>query len=183
MAANLATTLPEKNPLSAGLRRVFRVFGDVRRGEPITVLLLLLNIFLILTGYYICKTVREPLILLSGGAELKSYAAGVIALLLMGFVPLYGWFSSKVNRTRLVLGVTLFFILNLELFCLGARMRVPYLGIAFFIWVAIFNNAIIAQFWSYGNDLYRPETGERLFPVIAIGSTLGAPVGAALAGW
>jgi AAA family ATP:ADP antiporter len=101
----------------------------------------------------------------------------------MGFVPLYSWFSSQVNRARLVLGVTLFFILNLELFCLGARMRVPYLEIAFFIWVAIFNNAIIAQFWSYGNDLYRSETGERLFPVIAIGSTLGAPVGAALAAW
>jgi ATP/ADP translocase len=70
--------------------------------------------------------------------------------------------------------VTLFFILNLELFCFGARMQVPYLGIAFFVWAAIFNNAIIAQFWFYGNDLYRTETGERLFPVIAIDATLAA---------
>lgn len=53
-------------------------------------------------------------------------------------------------------------------------MQVPYLGIAFFVWAAIFNNAIIAQFWSYGNDLYRTETGERVFPVIAIDATLAA---------
>ena len=38
-------------------------------------LLMLVNIFVILAGYYICKTVREPLILAGGGAEVKSYAA------------------------------------------------------------------------------------------------------------
>jgi AAA family ATP:ADP antiporter len=53
----------------------------------------------------------------------------------------------------------------------------------FFIWVGIFNNAIVAQFWSYGNDLYRLDAGQRLFPVIGIGMTLGAPLGAALAEW
>jgi len=37
------------------LERLLRVFGDVRSGEAGTVLLLLLNIFLILGGYQICK--------------------------------------------------------------------------------------------------------------------------------
>ena len=139
-------------------------------------LLLLGNIFLILAGYYVCKTVREPLILASGGAEVKSYAAAGQALVLMLFVPLYGWFASKVDRSRLIYGVTLFFVINLELFWLGAKMGVPYLGVAFFIWVGIFNNAVIAQFWSYGNDLFSTETGERLFPLIGIGATLGSPL-------
>ena len=70
--------------------------------------------------------------------------------------------------------MTLFFIVNLELFWLGGQVGVPYLGVVFFIWVGIFNNAIVAQFWSYGNDLYRQEAGQRLFPVIGIGMTLGA---------
>jgi ATP:ADP antiporter, AAA family len=165
------------------LERCLRVFGDVRSGEASTVLLMLLNIFLILAGYYVCKTVREPLIFASGGAELKSYTAAGQALVLMLFIPLYGWFASKVDRARLIYGVTLFFILNLELFWLGAKLGVPYLGVAFFIWVGIFNNAIIAQFWSYGNDIYSREIGERLFPVIGIGATLGSPLGAGLARW
>jgi len=160
---------------------LLRIFGDVRAGEGITTLLLLANLFIVLAGYYICKTVREPLILTGGGAEMKSYTAAGQALLLMGFVPLYGWFASRVDRIRLLLGVSLFFILNLELFWLAGRASVPYLGIAFFIWVGIFNNAVVAQFWSYGNDLFDKATGERLFPVIGIGATLGSPLGAGFA--
>jgi len=165
------------------LERFLAIFGDVRPGEAGTVLLLLLNVFLILGGYYICKAVREPLILASGGAELKSYTAAGQALVLMLFIPLYSWFASKVDRARLIFGVTLFFIVNIELFWLGAQLGVPYLGVAFFIWVGIFNNAIIAQFWSYGNDLYSRPVGERLFPIIGIGATLGSPVGSAVAAW
>ena len=177
-----ATTLDVENPPRFGLPdRLLRIFGDVRAGEAATVLLLLSNIFLILAGYYICKTVREPLILAGGGAELKSYSAAGQALVLMLFVPLYGWFSSKVDRARLIYGMSLFFVINLELFWIAAQLGVPYLGVAFFIWVGIFNNAIIAQFWSYGNDLFSTETGERLFPVIAIGATLGSPLGSGLA--
>src|SRR5262245_61910088 len=114
------------------------LFGDVRPGETVTVLLMVLNIFLILAGYYICKTVREPLILAGGGAEVKSYAAAGQALVLMGFIPLYSWFASRVNRAKLLVGVTLFFIVCIELFASAVAARVPYVGVAFFIWVGIF---------------------------------------------
>ena len=172
----------EGEPQPGVLQRVMRIFGDVRSGESGTALLMLTNIFLILTGYYICKTVREPLILASGGAEVKSYSAAGQALVLMAFIPLYSWFASKVDRARLIFGVTLFFISNLELFWLGARFGVPYLGVAFYIWVGIFNNAAIAQFWSYGNDIYQREVGERLFPIIGIGAAVGSLLGSGLAG-
>src|SRR5262245_62568648 len=115
-----ATTLEIQQPRAGLLERLLRIFGDVRAGEAATVLLMLTNIFLILTGYYICKTVREPLILASGGAEVKSYSAAGQALVLMAFIPLYSWFASKVDRGRLIFGLTLFFILHLELFLLGA---------------------------------------------------------------
>src|SRR6185295_2139624 len=52
-----------------------------------------------------------------------------------------------------------------------------------FIWVGIFNNASIAQVWSLANDLYSKEAGERLFPIIAIGATLGGPLGSLLGGY
>ena len=158
--------------------RLLRPFGDVRHGEGPTVLVLLATLFIVLCGYYICKTVREPLILADRGAEVKAYAAGLQALVLMAAVPAYSRIAAHVARRTLLLGLTLFFVLNLEIFWMLGVAGVPWLGVAFFVWVGVFNNAVVAQFWSYANDLYTPERGSRLFPVIAIGATLGSPVGA-----
>jgi AAA family ATP:ADP antiporter len=162
--------------------RALRLFSDVRAGEGVTVLVLLANAFLILVSYYILKTVREPLILATGGAEVKSYAAAGQAAALMLFVPAYAWFTSRVDRMVLCLGVSAFFLACIEVFYLGAHLQVRFLGIAFYIWVGIFSLAVIAQFWSYANDVYPEEAGKRLFPVIAIGSTVGSPIGSWVAG-
>src|SRR5262249_61229927 len=59
--------------------------------------------------------------------------------------------------------------------------RVGYVGVAFYLWVGIFNVFIVAQFWSFANDLYSDERGKRLFPMIAIGATAGAATGAGVA--
>jgi AAA family ATP:ADP antiporter len=168
----------EKTPLD----RVLSIFTDVRAGEGATAMLMLLNIFVLLVCYSIIKIVREPLILLGGGAEVRSYAAAGQAVALMGFVPLYSWFASRVDRARLLIGVSLFFILNIELFAAAVAARVPYVGVAFFIWVGIFNMSLVAQFWSYANDLYSKEAGDRLFPIIAVGMTAGAPLGSFVTG-
>src|SRR5262247_2750386 len=157
--------------------RALSLFTDVRAGEGATAVLMLLNIFLLLVCYSIIKTVREPLILLGGGAEVRSYAAAGQAVLLMGFVPLYGWFASRVNRAKLLVGVSLFFVACIELFSLAVAARVPYVGVAFFIWVGIFSISLVAQFWSFANDIYTKEAGDRLFPIIVIGMTGGAPIG------
>lgn len=166
---------------SGALDRLLRIFGDVRPGEPVTVLLMLSSLFLLLVGYSIAKVVREPLVLATGGAEMASYASAVQAVTLMGFVPLYGWFASRVDRLRLITFFLLFFLACTELFNLGLRLAVPYLGFVFFVWVGIFSLATIAQFWSYVNDVHTQPDGERLFPIIAIGATAGSPVGAKLA--
>lgn len=165
------------------LDRFLSLFSDVRAGEAGTVLLMLFNLFLLLASYYIIKTVREPLILATGGAEMKSYAAAVQALLLMGFVPFYSWFADQVNRRKLILGFTIFFIICIQLFFVGGLINVPYLGFVFYVWVGIFSLAMIAQFWSLANDMYSESIGKRLFPVIAIGATAGSPVGSWIAGF
>src|SRR5213594_845551 len=146
--------IPNGQPTRSRLDRALSLFTDVRDGEGALALLMLVNIFLLLVCYSVIKTVREPLILLGGGAELRSYAAAGQALLLMGFVPMYSWFASRVDRVRLLVGVSLFFLLNIELFALAVAAKVPYVGVAFFIWVGIFNMSLVAQFWAYANDLY-----------------------------
>jgi AAA family ATP:ADP antiporter len=173
------TTTSETRP--SALDRALRVFGDVRPGEGVGVLLMFLNIFVLLVAYYILKTVREPLILTAGGAELKSYAAALQAVVLMGYVPLYGWVASTLPRQKLILAVILFFVGCLQVFFLATQAGVPHIGLVFFVWVGIFSLTMVAQFWSYANDLYTRESGDRLFALIAIGSTAGAPLGALLA--
>ena len=168
---------------SHSVDRLLRIFGDVKAGEGGTVLLMCLSVYLLLVAYYILKTAREPLILLAGGAELKSYASAAQALTLIAYVPLYGWAAQRMPRQRFLAAVLLFFIGCIQFFYLGSRAGVPHLGFVFFVWVGIFNLTTIAQFWSYANEIYTRPQGDRLFPLIAIGSTAGAPLGATVATW
>ena len=122
------------------------------------------------------KIVRDALILSEAGAVAASYASAGQALLMLGFVPAYGAFASRVNRVWLICGVTLFFASHLLIFSLlgAAGVRI---GIAFYLWIGVFNMAAVAQFWAFANDLYSTERGKRLFPVVGIGASLGAVVG------
>ena len=172
------------------LDRLVGFFSEVRPGEGGRALLMLLNVFLILVAYYIIKTVREPLILgtevpgflqalgIKGAAEVKTYAAAGQALVLMAFVPAYSWLSSRVSRMNLIVSVTLFFVANILAFAVAVHAGFPFVGVIFYIWVGFFSLSIIAQFWSYGNDIYTKEAGNRLFPIIGLGATAGSPVGA-----
>jgi len=165
------------------LDRVLNIFADVRAGEGLTVVLLMTNLFLILAGYYLLKTIREPLILASkgGGAEVKSYAAAAIAAITMILVPVYSSLASRVSRVRLINGVTLFFIACLIAFFVLNQAGVP-VGVPFFIWVGIFNLVVIAQLWAFANDIYSVEAGKRLFAIVGFGASLGAIAGAFFTG-
>ncbi len=142
--------------------------------------LLTLTAFLLLTAYYLLKTVREPLILLQGGAEVKLYARAGQALIMAVFVHFYGELARRVGRTKLLGIVFLFFISNLVAFAALAGTTVPS-ALPFFLWVGVFSYTIVAQFWGLAADLCSEEQGKRLFPIIGGGSSLGAVAGARLA--
>jgi AAA family ATP:ADP antiporter len=161
--------------------RVLRLFSDVRPGEGLRALGMLASLLVLMVAYYLLKTVREPLVLATGGAEWKSYAAGLQALTLIAFVPAYTWLTRRVGRRGLILGLVGFFFINLQLFYVALRLGARFVGIAFFVWVGIFSLSVIAQFWSLANDLYTRQDGERLFPIIAFGATMGSPIGARIA--
>lgn len=159
------------------LDKFLTIFTEVQAGEGASALMLSFNVFMLMTAYYIIKPVREALILEGeGGPEWKAYAAAGQALLLLGAVPLYGMLASRFPRRRLINVVTIFFAGCLALFYVLARLQVP-LGLVFYLWVGIFNLMIIAQFWGFANDLYTPESGKRLFVIIAFGASFGAVMG------
>lgn len=168
--------------MKTNLDRVLSIFAPVEAGEGLTVLLLTVNLFLLMTAYYMIKPVRESLILGSAGPEVKSYAGAAGALVFLLLVPIYGKVASRLNRLRLINGVTAFFASNLVVFYGLSRLKVSF-GIVFFLWVGLFNLMLVAQFWAFTNDVYTQEQGKRLFAIIGIGSSFGAIVGAEMAGW
>lgn len=172
-----AQTAERASPLD----RALRLFADVQAGEGGTLVLLALNVFLLLAAYYFIKPVREALILSGEGAEVKSYAAAGQALLLLLLVPAYGLLADRLPRRGLLNAVTAFFVACLVAFYGLTRAGIQ-VGVPFFLWVGIFNLMIIAQFWSFANDLYTRDQGERLFAIVAFGGSLGAVLASVAAG-
>ena len=162
-----------KNPLE----RLLSLFADVRAGEGVGVVLLTLNVFLLLAGYSLMKPARDGLILTEGGAEWASYSAAFQAVLLMAIVPLYGWLGTRVVRVRLIGIMMVFFAATLVLFSIAGQAGVRE-GIAFYVWLGIINVFIVSQFWAFANDLYTEGQGRRLFPMVGVGQSLGAWIGA-----
>src|SRR5262245_40782430 len=154
------------------------LFADVRAGEGTTTLLLTLKAFLLHDGKSRMKPARDGLSLTEGGAELASYSAAAQGVLLMGLVPLYGWLGTRVVRIRLISIVISFFVTTLIAFYAGGiaglREAVP-----FYIWIGLLNVFIVSLFWQFANDLFTEGQGRRLFPLIGVGQSLGAWVGAA----
>jgi ATP:ADP antiporter, AAA family len=165
---------------SSRLDRSLRIFADVRNGEGFIALLLALNVFLILMAYYVLKPVREALVLGEGSAELKSYLSAGQVVLLAFVVPFYGRLVSRLPRMKLINTVTLFFTVCPVIFYALNKASVP-LAVPFFIWIGIFSLMVIAQFWSFAADIYSKEEGERLFPIVGFGASLGAVFGARIA--
>jgi len=161
------------------LERLLSLFADVRAGEGPSALLLTLNVFLLLAGYYLLKPARDALIVSEFGVAAKAAASAGQALLLVGIVPLYGWLAGRMRRIRLLGTVAVFFAANLGLFYLSgqAGLRV---GLAFFVWLGIYNVFVISQFWAFANDVYTEGQGRRLFPLVGVGASLGAWIGAAM---
>lgn len=160
------------------IERALSIFADVRAGEGTTTLLLTVNVFLVLAGYSVMKPARDGLILTEGGAELASYSAAAQAVLLMGVVPLYGWLGTKFVRIRLIGIVTAFFGTALVAFYLGGMAGLRE-GFAFYIFIGLLNVFMVSQFWQFANDLFTEGQGRRLFPLIGVGQSLGAWIGAA----
>jgi ATP:ADP antiporter, AAA family len=178
----------DRMPVRHGrLGRLLRVFAEIDARETTGVLLLAGNGFLLLLSYYILKTVREPLILQSGkyglsGEELKTYATAGQAVLLLGLVPLYCRVAKSIKRLSLIRRTVAFLVVSLLLFAVLGYLEVP-IGVAYYLWLGAASLIAIAQFWSFANDYYRRSQGERLFPFIAVGASVGAVMGAGAARW
>jgi len=171
----------EKNTTQLSfLERFLSIFSKIRPGEGKCALLLAMNGLLLLLAYYVLKTLREPLILGEFNAEARSYAIAVIAIILFLITPLYRLAFTYISRKHIPQWISVFFITNLLIFYFLGSNGVS-IGFAYFVWVGIFGVMVIAQFWAFTTDLYNVKSGQRLFPLIMLGTSAGALLGAQVA--
>lgn len=176
--ANKTPCVPER---PASWSRLLPVLQVLDASELRQTTLLAFNFFVLFTAYFAIKPFRESLILASpGGAELKSYAGGVQALLFVALVPAYSELSRRIAGRKLLFVVYLFLASNLAIFAWLSGTDASWLGIAFFLWVGMFNVLSISSTWSLCNDLHSQEQGRRTFPLMALGASLGAVFGSAV---
>ena len=153
---------------------------DVRPNEIRALLLGFAFHFLILTGYYIMRPIRDSI---AAGSKLETlpwmFTATLIAMLIA---------NAAVRRHRrahvaekiipLAYG---FFIFNLALFFVLMRIGSPaqqiWIGRALYVWVSVFNLFNTAIFWAFMTDLFTVEQGKRLYGFIAVGGSLGGILG------
>ena len=164
----------------SGFERLLSLFTSVRAGEGRCVALLCLQAFLLMVAYYLIRPVREALILTEGDPELRSYAVGVQAALLILIIPVYGVMIRRVNPGRVYQRVNAFFVLNLLIFFLLGQAGYRF-GFVFFVWASIFAVMAVTQFWAFATDLFNAHSGQRLFGIIAVGVSGGAWAGSRLA--
>ena len=165
-----------------------RLWSDMRSPEGVATIRFALRLFLILLAYYLMKPVREALILsdatsffAGNKAVLRSIALACQAGLLLVLIPLYSNIIRRMHGDRLFNVVTLFLASNILLFFfMGGTMGFD-ISVAFFMWLGIFSVVQVSQFWSLVSDYHTVEMGKRLTAYIAVGGSLGAMIGAAIA--
>jgi ATP:ADP antiporter, AAA family len=161
--------------------RAMRPLAMVKAGEGKRAGLLTACIFMLFTAYYALKTAREGLILVGdtyglSGDEIRTYATGAMAVLLIVLVPAYDVLVTGMRRLRLINLSYVVVIATLAVFVALGRVGAS-IGVPFFVWFGLVSVYLVAQFWSYATDLYDEEQGSRLFAIIATGGSLGAIVG------
>ncbi len=139
--------------------------------------------FCVLAAYYVIRPVRDQLSAAVGSTALPIFYAATFVVTL-ALAPVFGALVARFPRRKFVPAVYLFFLVGMLAFiplfqmqeAIGARL----LGSIFFVWVSVFNLFVVAVFWSFMADLLDTEQAHRLFPIIALGGTLGAIAGPAL---
>lgn len=156
-----------------------------------------LYFFCLLTGYYILRPVREAMgasadiSALFPAAMIEFFAARGIALkdlqlqvlftmtflIMLLLQPAYGWLVSRWPRRLFLPAVYGFFITTLLAFYWAFDSGMPGRGMAFFLWLTVFNLFAVAVFWSFMADVYSDVEARKVYGYIGAAGTIGAMLG------
>ncbi|NIJ85471.1 AAA family ATP:ADP antiporter [Xanthomonas arboricola] len=156
-----------------------------------------LYFFCLLSGYYVLRPVREAMsasadveaifptgmtaFFAAHGVPLKDFTLQVLFtctfLIMVLLQPVYGALVSRYPRRVFLPAVYGFFIATLLLFYVLFDSGVPGRGMAFFLWVTVFNLFAVAVFWSFMADVFGNAEARNYYGYIGAAGTLGAFLG------
>jgi ATP:ADP antiporter, AAA family len=154
---------------------------NIERGERPAVILGATMFFLLFTGYFMLRPVRETMGIAGGVDNLQwLFTATFVATLVA--LPVFGWISSHARRRTILPWTYGFFALNLVGFAIGF-VRDPdnlWSARAFYVWLSVFNLLVISLAWSVLADLLSTSQAKRLFAIMAGGASAGGLTGPVL---
>src|SRR4029450_4638779 len=162
------------------MKRLFTKIVDVKPNEIRALWLGFFFHFLILTGYYITKPIRDSI----GASNIEAlpwmFTATLAAMLAANAA--FAASVARMSRRKFIPFAYGFFIVVFVLFFIAMRSRPAveqiWIGRGLFVWVSVFNLFNTAIFWAFMTDLFTVEQGKRLYGFIAVGGSLGAIAGA-----
>lgn len=163
------------------VRFVSRTLG-IEPGEFVAVAWSFTYFFCVLSSYYMLRSVREAMAIVSGVRNIPWLFTGTFVLMLI-VTPIFGWVTSKYPRRTFLPWIYYFFIANILIFygvftyAQTNEINQIWIGRAFFVWLSVFNLFVVSVFWSFMADIYSRKQSRRLFGVISAGGSTGALVG------
>ncbi|MEP6685499.1 MAG: MFS transporter [Verrucomicrobiota bacterium] len=162
------------------MKRILEKIVDVKPNEIRALWLGFVFHFLILTGYYIMRPIRDSI---AAGSRLETlpwmFAATLVAMVIANAA--FAAIVARMSRRKFIPLAYGFFIFNLALFFVLMRTCPPaqqvWVGRALYVWVSVFNLFNTAIFWAFMTDLFTVEQGKRLYGFIAVGGSLGGVLG------
>ncbi|HET6397031.1 MAG TPA: MFS transporter [Pseudoxanthomonas sp.] len=183
------------NPADAASSRLVRFRSALSDSPPL--LWAFVYFFCLLSGYYVLRPVRDAMgassdveavfppgliaFFAAHGIPLRELTLQVLStcsfLLILVAQPLYGALVSRFPR-RVFLPVLFgFFILCVLGFHLLFDSGVAGRGLAFFLWVTVFNVFSVAVFWSFMADVFSHAEAKKYYGYIGAAGTVGAFTG------
>jgi AAA family ATP:ADP antiporter len=172
-----------------------RLHTALRESPPL--LWSFLYFFCLLSGYYVLRPVREAMGASSDvaavfppamieffrvrGVSLGDFTLQVLFtctfLIMLLLQPVYGLLVSRYPRRVFLPVIYGFFIATLLVFYVLFDSGVAGRGMAFFLWITVFNLFAVAVFWSFMADVFDDVEARAYYGYIGAAGTLGALLG------
>lgn len=159
----------------------FLQFLDFSRAENRTAGMLAVYHFLAMTSFAAVKPARNALLLDRLGPDFLPIAIVLTAVVTGLVVYLAGWMADRYSGTGPVTMTTITLLVTMLLFRQLFDTAGSWVSLAFYVFVQLFSNVLLTQFWLVAGDQFTPRDAKRLFGLVGAGGVVGGIVGPAVA--
>ena len=186
------------DPSSPATTRFGRLRAAMTESPPL--LWSFVYFFCLLSGYYVLRPVREAMAASSDieavfppaligffadrgialGEFTLQFIFSAVFLIMLVLQPVYGWLVSRFPRRVFLPVIYGFFIATLLVFYAMFDSGIAGRGLAFILWITVFNLFAVAVFWSFMADVFTNVEARKYYGYIGAAGTMGAFLGPAL---